>query len=364
VEPNRESPTRRETVAGPVATKRAGAPEGDDGIDAFIGEPLDPHSLERLSQEGTGGVALAESLVVFRAQIDAMAPHRSRAYDGTIGDAVHRHRPSRHNPNGAGVVSAIDITDDPVNGCPIHRIAERVSVNPHPDLAYIISDHRIAGRSTASQCHRYTRPNPLRQHAHFAVGRGPDDEPGPPYDHQQPQRGVDGTKANAAVPRTLRRGTRGEDMRGLQKVLIGAGRPASGADGIVGPKMQAAVRKPQGELDRSADGVVGPLTHAAIARLVARLAGTVGSRYVWVTSREERTVEGRSEAAVTVALVPTVAPIARIRPERLPSHSSSRSSVRTDRCSSNAQCGVLYPPAAPVPRIEPAGNRVTTKADK
>lgn len=220
---------------------------------------------------------LAESLVGLRAQIDAMAPHRSRASDGTIGDAAHRHRPSRHNPNAAGVVCAIDITDDPANGCPIHRVAERVIANPHPDLAYIISDRRIAGRSTAWKWHRYTGPNPHSQHAHFGVGTGPDGDPGPPYDDEQPWHGVDGSHANASVPRTLRRGMRGEDVRGLQKLLIGAGHLVGGADGIFGPKTQAAVRKLQAQLGLSADGVVGPATHAAIARLLAWLAGTAGS---------------------------------------------------------------------------------------
>lgn len=51
MEPNREAPTRRETGAGSFAIEEAAAPEGDGGADTFIGEPLDPDYLERLTQE-------------------------------------------------------------------------------------------------------------------------------------------------------------------------------------------------------------------------------------------------------------------------------------------------------------------------
>jgi hypothetical protein len=217
---------------------------------------------------------LAESLAVLRAQIDAMAPQRSRASDGTIGDSAHQHRPSRHNPNQAGVVCAIDITDDPVHGCPIHLIAEQVRANSHPNLAYIISNRRIAGRNTGWMWHRYTGPNPHSRHAHFGVGMGPDAEPRPPYDDKRPWRGLDGVSSSGPLPRTLRQGMRGEDVRGLQKILIGAGHLAGGADGVFGPKTEAAVRKLQAQLGLSADGIVGPATHAAIGRLLAWLAAT------------------------------------------------------------------------------------------
>jgi hypothetical protein len=51
VEPDRESPTWRETVAGPVGIRDAAAPDGDEGADAYIGESLDPDYRERRSQE-------------------------------------------------------------------------------------------------------------------------------------------------------------------------------------------------------------------------------------------------------------------------------------------------------------------------
>jgi len=223
---------------------------------------------------------LAESLVVLRDQIDGVAPHRSRASDGTKGDRAHEGRPSRHNPNDHGVVCALDVTDDPAHGCPIHVIADRVRTNPHPELAYVISNGRIASRKTGWVWHKYTGANPHVKHAHFAVGVGPESEPRPPYDGRQTW-AVGGNGGNSGgpggpgggTPRPLRRGAKGEDVRGLQKILIGAGHLAAGsADGVFGAQTEAATKRLQAQLGLTADGIVGAHTHAAIARLLAFLA--------------------------------------------------------------------------------------------
>jgi hypothetical protein len=221
------------------------------------------------------GWRLADSLVVLRDQINNKAPHRSKASDGTIGDAAHRHRASRHNPNDAGVVCALDITDDPAHGCPIHSIAEGVRARPHPDLAYIISNGRIAGRSTGWSWHRYTGANPHTKHVHFGVGSGPDGEPRQSYDDRtrwnlSPNGAPAGPSGSGA--RRLKRGMKGADVKGLQKILIGAGHLAGPADGVFGPKTEAAVKRFQAQLGLTADGIVGPATHGAIARLLAMLA--------------------------------------------------------------------------------------------
>lgn len=226
---------------------------------------------------------LAGSLEVLRDQINTKAPHRNKDSDGTKGDKAHEGRPSRHNPNRDRVVCAMDITDDPANGCPIHDIAEQIRAHPHPDLAYIISNRRVAGRSTGWSWHRYTGPNPHARHAHFGVGEGPDGAPRPPYDDRQPwlisgKGGNGGGSPTPGVPRTLQLNMRGDDVRGLQAILIGAGHLAGGPDGVFGPKTQAAVKKLQAQLNVTADGVVGPRTHAAIARTLAFLAATAGHR--------------------------------------------------------------------------------------
>jgi peptidoglycan hydrolase-like protein with peptidoglycan-binding domain len=78
-------------------------------------------------------------------------------------------------------------------------------------------------------------------------------------------------------PRTLAIGARGEDVKGLQTILAGAGLlPASGIDGDFGPKTKAAVIEFQRQLGVTADGIVGPVTHAAIDALFRFLAASEG----------------------------------------------------------------------------------------
>lgn len=125
---------------------------------------------------------LANSLTRLRDQINAKYPNRNKASDGWIGDQAHQASASDHNPNGAGVVCALDVTNDPANGVDIHAIADRIRINRHPDLKYIISNSRIAGAWTGWQWTPYTGSNPHDKHAHFSVGRGNDGQSLPPYD--------------------------------------------------------------------------------------------------------------------------------------------------------------------------------------
>ena len=129
---------------------------------------------------------LAKSLEQLRAEINASAPKRSFASDGTLGDKAHASRPSRHNPNDAGVVCAIDITHDPAHGCDIHAIARDLVTRPHPNLEYVISNGEVAKRSKGFAWEPYTGSNKHNKHAHFAVGVGKDAEPGTPYDDTTP----------------------------------------------------------------------------------------------------------------------------------------------------------------------------------
>jgi peptidoglycan hydrolase-like protein with peptidoglycan-binding domain len=52
----------------------------------------------------------------------------------------------------------------------------------------------------------------------------------------------------------------GEDVEGLQRILVGAGLlPASGVDGEFGPQTKAAVIALQRQLGVTADGIVEPV---------------------------------------------------------------------------------------------------------
>lgn len=129
---------------------------------------------------------LAKSLEVLRNEVNAAFPRRSKSSDGTIGDAAHHARASRHVPNDAGVVTALDLTHDPLNGCDIHGVARQLVRHPHPDLEYVISNAQVAKRRTGFKWEPYRGSNPHTQHAHFAVGQGPDSEPTQPYDDTVP----------------------------------------------------------------------------------------------------------------------------------------------------------------------------------
>lgn len=126
---------------------------------------------------------LAKSLEVLRNQVNVAYPNRSKVSDGTIGDTAHTASASDHNPNAAGVVCAIDLTHDPAHGFDAHALAERLRVNRHPSLKYIISNSRIAGAWTNWQWLPYRGSNPHSSHVHFSVGVGPDGSSVGDYDN-------------------------------------------------------------------------------------------------------------------------------------------------------------------------------------
>lgn len=165
---------------------------------------------------------LAKSLITLRSEFDALAPNRRKTSDGTIGDPAHASRPSRHNPNRYNVVTALDITHDPANGCDVHAIARELVKNPHPELEYIISNREIAHRNNGFRWVSYSGSNPHTKHAHFAVGRGRDLRPMPPYDSTAPW-GVANTEDEVELIKTIQRAL------GLEE------------DGILGPITEGAL---------------------------------------------------------------------------------------------------------------------------
>jgi hypothetical protein len=185
---------------------------------------------------------LALSLDTLRAEVNAFAPARSKASDGTIGNEDHQARASRHNPNDLGVVCALDLTHDPAHGCDVHAIADQIRRNPHPELDYVISNRRIAGRDTGWTWHAYGGSNPHVSHAHFGVGVGEDSEPRPPYDSRQSW----GVKAVApAAPAPAKPPTPAKPPAETEKDRIRQFQRLVGADddGIWGPDTEAAASR-------------------------------------------------------------------------------------------------------------------------
>lgn len=203
---------------------------------------------------------LAKSLVQLRSEFDAAFPGRSKRSDGTIGDAAHRSRASRHNPNRYGVVTALDITHDPASGCDVHRLARQLVRDPHPELAYVISNAQVASRSRGFVWRTYTGSNPHTLHAHFAVGVGPDSDPMPPYDSTQPW----GISQEDDV--FTQHGDKGPKVEALQRLILAAGGslPRFGADADYGDETAAGLKSVVG-----GDGkVYGPAQYVALLQKV------------------------------------------------------------------------------------------------
>lgn len=207
---------------------------------------------------------VARSLEKLRAQIDAMAPKRSKVSDGGIGDAAHASRASDHNPwvkDGAtGIVTARDFTHDPKNGVDAGKLARALAASRDPRIKYIISNGEICSSETSPWVWRkYTGANPHTKHFHVSVKSTKNH-----YDSDMPWR-LDGYEAvpdkdaPVVVKRpTLRRGSRGDTVRVLQRLL------GITVDGDFGPKTEAAVMTFQKKAGLVADGVVGAYTWAAL----------------------------------------------------------------------------------------------------
>ena len=130
---------------------------------------------------------LVPSLKSLRAEIDAIAPARSKTSDGSIGDPAHASRSSDHNPDETGVtpdedsdsineVHAIDVDKD-LNqaGLTMEMIVQFLvgecrkpgtSGKDKGRLKYIIYNRRIWEASNGWNERTYTGSNPHTEHAH------------------------------------------------------------------------------------------------------------------------------------------------------------------------------------------------------
>jgi hypothetical protein len=117
---------------------------------------------------------LAKSLEKLRSQVNAKHPKRSKASDGAIGDEKHASRDSDHNPwvkdGKMGVVTAIDITNDPANGCDAHKLADQLRTKKDPRIKYVISNGRIFSATQDPWMWRpYSGSNKHVKHMHISV---------------------------------------------------------------------------------------------------------------------------------------------------------------------------------------------------
>jgi hypothetical protein len=113
---------------------------------------------------------LARSLKILLGQVNVLAPARSKASDGSIGDVAHAGRASDHNPTRDGVVCAMDITHDPPHGCDAGVLAERLIQSRDPRIKYVIWNRHIASSLIQPWEWRvYSGQNPHQKHVHVSV---------------------------------------------------------------------------------------------------------------------------------------------------------------------------------------------------
>ncbi len=175
---------RLETTAAPARAPEAWpeeelerpTPHGGDDSAAEPGKKRTAPWEEGL--EAPAPWRVAKSLLALRKQVNAKYPKRSKASDGSIGDAAHATRNSDHNPwvkDGAtGVVTAVDITHDPASGCDAGALAEAIRASRDKRVKYLIWNRRIVssykeGNVAAWTWRPYGGTNPHSKHVHISV---------------------------------------------------------------------------------------------------------------------------------------------------------------------------------------------------
>lgn len=125
------------------------------------------------------------SIKVAFSQANTLWPARSRASDGTIGDARHASSVSDHNPDSRGIVHAFDLTHDPAHGVDCNVLADllvkRVMRGAEFRVKLIIWDRRIWNPSRSMTWRPYTGSNPHTKHMHVSIlpGAGAENDTSP-----------------------------------------------------------------------------------------------------------------------------------------------------------------------------------------
>lgn len=116
---------------------------------------------------------LAPALAALISDVNDKWPNRSKAVDGTIGDASHSARKSEHNPNREpdddvpdGYVTAADITTEGINKTLLIDTLKR-----DKRVWYVIHDRKIWSRKHGFKTQPYTKPgsNPHTNHIHVSL---------------------------------------------------------------------------------------------------------------------------------------------------------------------------------------------------
>lgn len=225
----------------------------------------------------------APILDALRAEADALGAR----FLGTVGDLSHQQQGSRsdHNPDGRGVVHAIDLSygDWLANWNAAQRIAAFLKANPAQaaSIKYLVSnDGRKDVITSASRGWSWAQNGSVKQdhrsHVHTSVtvqGEG-DTRPllvpalrgasAPAAAAPAPDLASLGRALAAAKATTLRVGAKGDAVVWLQTLLNQRGAKLT-TDGDFGSATSKAVIAFQRTRGLPADGIVGPRTWGALS---------------------------------------------------------------------------------------------------
>jgi hypothetical protein len=220
---------------------------------------------------------LAPALARLRTEINHRWPARDRGSDGWIGDKAHQKSKSDHNPNGRGVVNALDIDVDGIDVPTLVSLLIR-----HPAVNYVIWNRRIWSRSHGFGARSYTGSNPHTSHVHVSLLQSSSAENngqgwnvssvvvvpivGPPTE------GTWAERLYRSMPQLKQGVSNRASVRKVQALLnVHLGGADLSVDGGFGPNTNSAVRRFQQARGLGVDGVVGPRTWGALGGGLATL---------------------------------------------------------------------------------------------
>lgn len=239
---------------------------------------------------------VAKTLDVLLDQINRLAPKRSKASDGSVGDASHASRGSDHNPwvkdGQVGVVTARDFTHDPSHGFDAYKFADMLKANADPRLKYLISNRRIWNPAVSHEWRHYTGANPHNHHTHVSVK--PDKAH---YDSPVPWRLDMAFMPDANIAQAPRVGS----VKEIQELLKARGFDPGLIDGKLGPKTQAAIRAFQEARGLVIDGKAGQYTWNALRASVISQPPTKALADTYTTSAAGRALIKEFEGCVLTA---------------------------------------------------------------
>ena len=156
--------------------------EGDYGEDFELDPDIEEDKGRAESLVGRANSRVAASLLTLRSEINARYPGRKIDSDGTYGDKRHcggkAPKTSDHCPwvldGNTGVVTALDITNDPEHGCDAGVIARALIESRDSRIKYVISNRQIAASYAVGNVppwtwRRYSGANPHDKHFHLSV---------------------------------------------------------------------------------------------------------------------------------------------------------------------------------------------------